>query len=160
VTPAELVRLLTSFYDETIELMQQRQARARAVTAYDANNAYQQVLGRQDVHLQWLAAAIADLGGEVPVSGSGGAPPAASGELATILEADALSQNAFLDRWTPTLDTISNARNRKLLELILGEMREHGRMFEQALERRSDVLGPHADGKVLRGTVLPDRPRA
>ncbi len=36
---------------------------ARSVSAYDANNGYQQVLGRQEVHLRWLADAIADLGG-------------------------------------------------------------------------------------------------
>jgi hypothetical protein len=37
-------------------------------------------------------------------------------------------------------------------------MREHLRIFEQALAGRTDMLGRHSDGKVLRGEVLPGRP--
>ena len=69
MTPAELVTLLQDFYRETSELLLSRQARARSVTSYEANNAYQQVLGRQDVHLRWVSDAITDLGGTIPEVG-------------------------------------------------------------------------------------------
>ena len=69
VTPPELLSLLQDFYRETLDLVQARQVNARSVTEYNANNAYQQVLGRQDVHLQWLSDAIDALGGAAPSPG-------------------------------------------------------------------------------------------
>ena len=63
MTPAELLDFLQEFYRETLDLFRACLANARSVTAYDANNGYQQVLGRQEVHLRWLADAIADLAG-------------------------------------------------------------------------------------------------
>ena len=159
MSPIELLGLLQDFYRETAELVLQRQDRARSVTAYDANNAYQQILGRQDTHLSWLSDAIVDLGGVPPAApAGGGAARTGKAELGSVVEVDARSQHLFLSRWTPRVQTVTNARHRKLLELILGEMAEHFRMLTQVLEGRSDVLGRHAEGKVLRGEVLPDRP--
>ena len=66
MTPVELGTFLQDFYRETLELVLARQANARSVGAYDANNAYQQVLGRQDVHLRWIAD-VAGGGAVVPV---------------------------------------------------------------------------------------------
>jgi hypothetical protein len=162
VTPAELVSLLQGFYRETSELLLARQARARSVTSYEANNAYQQVLGRQDVHLRWLSDAITDLGGTIPEVGAdeSQATTAKGTDVRSIVEADARAQQAFIDRWAPRVATVSNARHRKMLELILGEMAEHFRVFEQSLEGRTDMLGRHTDGKVLRGAVLSGRPRS
>ena len=54
---------------------------------------------------------------------------------------------------------VTNARHRKMLELILGEMNEHLRVLQQAAEGRADMLGRHSDGKVLRGEVMAARPR-
>jgi hypothetical protein len=161
VTPPELLALLQDFHRDTLQLMLARQANARSVADYDANNAYQQVLGRQDVHLRWLADAIASLGGSVQNSPSGEVPnPAAQKNQAQqLLESDAGAQRDFLNRWTPRVAAVTNARHRKMLELIVGEMREHLRAFQQAVEGRTDVLGRHADGKVLSGGVLPARPR-
>jgi hypothetical protein len=161
VTPAELLNLLQDFYRETLELAQTRQVNARSVGAYDVNNAYQQVLGRQDTHLQWLADAIVALGGASPETTfePGESLRAPHGDTQSILEADARSQRAFLDRWATRVASVTNARQRRMLELILGEMAEHSRVFQQALEGRTDLLGRHADGKVLRGEVLPARPR-
>lgn len=161
MTPAELLSLLQEFYRETLELAQTRQVNARSVGAYDVNNAYQQVLGRQDTHLQWLSDAIVDLGGSPPETTfepeeSARAPRE---DAQSILEADARSQRALIDRWSPRIASVTHARHRKMLELILGEMAEHFRIFQQALEGRTDLLGRHADGKVLRGEVLPARPR-
>lgn len=159
MTPAELQHLLIDFHRQTFELFNARQANAQSVGAYDANNGYQQVLGRQEVHLRWLSDAIAGLGGtavELP-------PPQVTGKASresatSIIERDAAAQKGFIDRWTPIIPTVTNARNRKMLELILGEMKEHLRVLQQAAESRADLLGRHSDGKVLRGTVMAVRP--
>ena len=161
MTPVELRAFLQDFYRETLELVLARQANARSIGAYDANNAYQQVLGRQDVHLRWVADAIADLGGTVGDLPSG--EPTRREEnnepLQQLVEHDAQAQRGFIARWQPRVIAVTNARHRKMLELILGEMNEHLRVFQQALEGRTDLLGRHADGKELSGHVLPGRPR-
>jgi hypothetical protein len=161
VTPAELLELLQAVYRETLNLVQTRQVNARSVTHYDANNAYQQVLGRQDVHLRWLSDAIDSLGGAA--SSPGEAQDAAittpRADVTALVGADARAQRAFIEQWAPRVQAITNARHRKMLELILGEMAEHLRVFEQALAGRSDLLGRHSDGKVLRGEVMATRPR-
>jgi hypothetical protein len=160
VTPAELLRLLDTFYRETQELYVARQHIAESVGAYEANNAYQQVIGRQEVHLQWVGDAINALGGTVPGGADRASAGAAAHESATsIIDTDARGQAAFIERWKPRLAGVSNARNRKMLALILGEMKEHLRMLQQAAEGRQDVLGRHPDGKVTRGTVMAVRPK-
>jgi hypothetical protein len=160
VTPAELLAFLQEFYRETLDLFNGRERIARSVAGYDANNGYQQVLGRQEVHLRWLSDAIVELGGTAPET-SEAAAPAKDGraDAKTLIEADARSQKAFIERWTPRVAGVTNARHRKMLQLILGEMKEHLRVLQQAAEGRSDLLGRHSDGKVLRGHVIPFRPQ-
>jgi hypothetical protein len=159
VNPAELLTLLNDFHRETLELFKARQTNAQSVAAYDANNGYQQVIGRQEVHLRWLSDAIAALGGTAADSLDQLSGTASLEDFKSIVDRDAASQKAFIDRWAPIVPTVTNARHRKLLELILGEMKEHLRILQQAAESRSDVLGRHSDGKVLRGTVMAARPR-
>ena len=167
MTPAELRTLLEDFYRDLSWLAASRQANARSVTAYDANNAYQQVLARQETHLRWVADAIADLGGTTDLALPQSPPERASSATARgrtdlllqIIEGDVRAQKAFIALWQPRVLKVTNARHRKMLELILGEMEEHRRAFEQALSGRTDVLGRHADGKELSGEVLPGRPR-
>ena len=159
MSPAELLAFLKDFHRETLELFKARQTNAQSVAAYDANNGFQQVLGRQEVHLQWLRDAIAALGATVAdsldqVSGKASAETAKS-----IIDADAANQKAFIDRWTPRVAMVTNARHRKMLELILGEMKEHLRVLQQAADSRADLLGRHSDGKVLRGSVMAARPK-
>jgi hypothetical protein len=159
VTPVELQALLQEFHRETLALFNARQSHARSVAGYDANNGYQQVLGRQDVHLRWLADAIEALGGtpvDTPVQVEGNS--AADGGR-SLIESDVRSQQAFIDRWTPRVPTVTHARNRKMLQLILGEMNEHLRVLQQAAEGRTDLLGRHSDGKILRGQVIAARPQ-
>jgi hypothetical protein len=160
VTPAELLVFLQDFFRESLDLFQARERVAESVSAYDANNAYQQVLGRQEVHLQWLADAIAALGGK-PVESGGRREPAKPGRDASRgqIDSDVRDQSAFIERWTPRLEAVTNARDRKMLNLIVGEMKEHLRALQQAGEGRTDVLGRHADGKILRGQVMAARPK-
>jgi hypothetical protein len=161
VSPAALLELLQDGYRETLELVQARQVNARSVTDYDANNAYQQVLGRQDVHLRWLSDAIDSLGGAAssPGQSQDNAVTTPRADVKTLVESDARAQRAFIERWAHRVEAMSNARHRKMLELILGEMAEHLRVFEQALAGRSDLLGRHAASKVLGGEVMATRPR-
>ncbi len=161
MTPAELLAFLQEFSRETLDLFITRQSNARSVSGYDANNGYQQVLGRQEVHLQWLADAIAALGGtpaSMPDRGNA-AGKIGRDEARSQIESDARAQNAFVEGWTPRIRQVTNARHRKMLELILGEMKEHLRVLQQAAEGRTDLLGRHSDGKVLRGEVMAARPK-
>ncbi len=160
MTPAELLALLQEFYRETLELFLSRQANAQSVVAYDANNAYQQVIGRQEVHLQWLADAIAGLGGTAAdMADQAPMVKPSRAQAKALIDGDVRDQKAFIGRWAPRVTAVTNARNRKMLQLILGEMKEHLRVLQQAHEGRSDMLGRHADGKVLRGEVMPVRPK-
>ena len=159
MSPAELLAFLNDFYRDTLELFKARQTNAQSVAAYDANNGFQQVLGRQEIHLQWVRDAIAALGGTAADSLDHVSGTASRETARSIIDADAASQKAFIDRWNPRVATTTNARHRKMLELILGEMKEHLRVLQQAAESRSDLLGRHSDGKVLRGSVMAARPK-
>ena len=159
MNPAELLTFLSEFYRDTLALFKARQDHAQSVVAYDANNGYQQVLGRQEVHLRWLADAIVDLGGTPADSPDHVSGKRSQDSAKSIIDADAREQKTFIDRWTARLPAVTNARHRKMLALILGEMKEHLRVLQQAAEGRADLLGRHSDGKVLRGSVMPARPR-
>ena len=47
--------------------------------------------------------------------------------------------------------TITNARNKTMLRLMLGEVLEQKRFFDQALAGRDDLLGRRADGMGTQG---------
>ena len=159
MSPAELLTFLNDCYRDTLELFKARQTNAQSVAAYDANNGYQQILGRQEIHLLWLRDAIAGLGGTAADSLDEVSGKASREAARSIIDADAAAQKAFIDQWAPRIATVTNARHRKMLELILGEMKEHLRVLQQAAESRADLLGRHSDGKVLRGTVMAARPK-
>ena len=155
--PADLLVLLREFYREKSALRARHVAAARLIGDYNFNNTYQYVINREDVHLAWLRDAIADLGG----TPEDGAEPAieASGKnaAATIFRDDSAQAQAFFDRWRARVEGISNARNRTMLRLMLGEVLEHKRFFDQALEGRQDLLGRRADGMGTPGKVLATR---
>ncbi len=160
MSPAEFRKFLVDFYRETLDLFNARQLIARSVASYDGNNAYQQVIGRQEVHLQWLADAMGDLGGTVTeLTAPGETGKGGRDGYRSLVEADARNQKAYIDRWTPLVDQVTNARIGKMLSVILGEMKEHLRLLQQAGEGRTDLLGRHSDGKVLRGEVMAERPK-
>ena len=52
---------------------------------------------------------------------------------------------------------MGHARHRKMLQVILGEMQEHRRLFEQAAEGRIDIIGTPLAGTVRHGAVLDRR---
>jgi hypothetical protein len=139
----DLLPLLQEFHQEKLTALLRHQAGARLVGQYDINNTYQYIVNREETALSWVTTAIAELGGTVtdqaePVrKGEGRGPAAALG----IFEEDVRDAQAFVDRWRPRVDAMINARHAKMLRLILGEVLEQKRFFEQALAGRTDLLG-------------------
>jgi hypothetical protein len=58
-----------------------------------------------------------------------------------VMDEDARDAQAFVDRWSPRVDRMPNARHAKMLRVVLGEVLEAKRFFEQALAGRTDLLG-------------------
>jgi hypothetical protein len=154
----ELLALLQEFHRDKLAMTLRHEAGARRVGQYDVNNTYQYIINREDVQLSWLTAAIADLGGRA--SDSVDAPTIEGGKdgARAVIEADARDAKAFVDRWRPRVEAMTNARHRGMLRVILGETLEQQRFFEQALAGRTDLLGKRAEqlGPAI-GEVLPTR---
>jgi len=159
VKAAESIELLREFYRDKASIRQRHVAGARFVTNYDFNNTYQYVIAREDVQLRWLLDAIADLGGSVEDVAEPTLNPSGRGEQAqtSILREDSSGAQAFVDRWRDRVEKMTNARNRNMLNVILGETMEHKRFFDQALAGREDLLGRRADGAGTGGGVMPTR---
>jgi hypothetical protein len=161
VTPADLLSLLQEVYRAKLALSQRHQQGAQGVSSYEFNNTYQYVINREDTHLEWLRAAIEGLGATtadvsvavLPV------PDAGRGLQAglAIIEDDARTARAFVEMWAPRVQAVSHDRHRKMLELMLGEVREHTRFFELAVAGRQDLLGRRPAGAGTGGGVLPTR---
>jgi hypothetical protein len=159
VKATELLALLRDFYRDKLTMRQRHVAAARYVPTYDFNNAYQYVIAREDVQLNWLADAISDMGGELESVADPEVRPPAKGEEAEagLIAADSDAAQAFVDLWRPRLEEMPNARHRIMLGVILGETLEHKRFFDQALAGRTDLLGRRADGAGTEGGVIPTR---
>ena len=158
--PSELLSLLNELHGDTAGLLHRHVAAARLVEHYDYNNTYQYIIAREDTHLAWLRAAIDDLGGgpgavapepQVRLEGRG------AERLEGILRDDVSLADAFIEKWAARVPNITNARHRKMCEILVGETREHRRMFAQALEGRPDVLGRRTGGQTTGGGVLATR---
>ena len=160
MTFAELTGLLQEFCREKAGLLADHVAAAAGVTSYDFNNTYQYVINRDETHVSWLRTALEELGAAVadhPAAPP--APPSARGqdaELGLIAE-DQRRARDFVDRWTPRVGTMTNARHQKMLGVILGETLEQVRFFDQMLEGRDDVLGRRHANVGTGGGVLPAR---
>jgi hypothetical protein len=159
VKPADLLDLLREFYGEKSAMRERHAAGARLVANYDFNNTYQWIINREDLHLSWLRDAIDDLGGSVEAAAEPRIEARGKREEAqrSVITDDRDAAQAFVDRWRPRVETVTNARNRNMLRVILGETLEQKRFFDQALAGRQDLLGRRADGAGTRGAVLPTR---
>lgn len=161
---AELQQILTEFAAERVSVLERHEAGARAVSHYDFNNAYQYVISREETHLAWLQSALGELNAPFPnasrtipvpeiLKGRKEAPATFRG----ILEDDARTLAAFVDRWRDRVAGLTHARHRIMLDVILGESREHQRIFEQAASGIEDMLGRRTGGVPRQGAVLPTR---
>jgi hypothetical protein len=159
VKATELLHLLTGFYQDKMTMRQRHIAAARLVSDYDFNNTYQYVIAREDLHLNWLRDAVTSMGAvppDVPEPVLAGSGKAAQVQAA-ILQEDRTGAQAFLDKWKPLVASLSHARHRTMLGVVLGETAEHRRFFDQALAGRTDLLGRRADGAGTGGGVMPTR---
>jgi hypothetical protein len=155
----DLVRLLQEFYRDKYLAMARHQAGSRVIRQYDVNNTYQFIVNRDETHLSWLAKALADLEAGTPEASEPERNMAGKGDHSRqVLEEDARDAQAFVDRWRPRIEAMTNARHQKMLRLVLGEVLEQKRFFEQALAGRTDLLGRRAEqvGPVV-GEVLSSR---
>ena len=158
--PVELLSVLDELHGDKLGLRQRHEAAARVVDHYDFNNTYQYIIAREDTHLAWIRAAIVDQGGtpgtlvpepQVSVAGRG------AERLQAVFRDDVSLADAFIEKWKARIPGITNARHRKMCEVLVGETREHRRMFAQILEGREDVLGRRTGGQTTGGGVLATR---
>ncbi len=163
---SDLSTLLSEFAAERVALVERHEASARAVSHYDFNNTYQYVINREETHLSWLQNALAEYKQAVPPAGSASLPAATApkagkkaeaGAFRGILDDDARYLGAFVERWRPRVETMTHARHRTMLNVILGESMEHKRLFEQASGGFEDLLGRRTAGSERVGAVLPTR---
>jgi hypothetical protein len=161
VKPDELLNVLREFHHEKLVLRQRHAAVARHVADYNFNNTYQYVIAREDVHLAWIEAAIAELGGVPDQVAEPILPSHGRREVARpLIEEDAREAGAFVARWRPRLSDVTNARHRGMMNVVLGETLEQKRFFDLMLTGREDLLGRRANGPGSPGTgngVLPVR---
>jgi hypothetical protein len=163
---SELQQLLTEFAAARVALVERHEASARAVSHYDFNNTYQYVINREETHLSWLQNALAEYGAVLPPAGANALPAPDAPKVGRkiepsafrgILDDDAKSLGAFVDKWRPRVEPMTHARHRNMLNVILGESMEHRRLFEQAAAGFEDLLGRRTGGVERVGGVLPTR---
>jgi len=149
----ELLAILREFHRDKLTLRQRHVAVARQVSQYDANNTYQYVINREDVHLSWLESAIVELEGTPDTVAE---PPLTrlvwNESIVPLVAQDARDTEAFVKRWRARLDEVTHARHRNMMNVILGETLEQKRSFEQIAAGREDVLGRRANGPGSPGT--------
>ena len=150
-----LADLIRDFYLERVALLMRHEDVAVTVTDYDINNAYQYIIAREQTHLSWLQHALLDLGAALP------ADPARAGKLAVKGDAwkglagdDAASNAKFVEKWRGQVESVSHARHKGMLKVILGEMLEHKRLFDQAAQGRRDLIGKSLDINDHSGDVM------
>jgi hypothetical protein len=164
VNQTELQQILTEFAADRVSLLERHDAGARAVSHYDFNNAYQYVISREETHLGWLQTALAELGAALPPASEAIPVPEIlkskkgdPGAFRGILEDDTRRLMSFVEKWRARVAAITHARHRLMLDVILGESREHQRIFEQAAAGIEDMLGRRTGGVARQGAVLPTR---
>lgn len=162
---AETTKVLTDLTTDRLALLERHEAGARVVSHYDFNNTYQYVIAREETHLEWLRAALDELAAAFP-SAPAALPVPAVGKMGkrvdpssfrAVLTDDGARLAEFVDRWRESVDRLTHARHRTMLGVVLGESREHQRLFEQAASGVEDVLGRRTTDAVRVGAVLPTR---
>jgi hypothetical protein len=140
-TPA-LADLIRDFYLARVSLLMRHEDVAVVIPDYDINNAYQYIIAREQTHLSWLLHALIDLGAAMPADPPRAAVPAVKGDAWKGLAAeDARANAAFVAARRPRVEAVTHARHKGMLAVILGEMLEHKRLFDQAAAGRRDLIG-------------------
>lgn len=150
--------LLRDFYLERVALLMRHEDVALWVTDYDINNAYQYIIAREQTHLSWLQHALIDVGGPLPPDPSRGPALSVKGDgWKSLAGEDAAANARFVEKWRPQVESVSNARHKGMLRVILGEMLEHKRLFDQAAQGRRDLIGTSLEINDHSGDVMSAR---
>ena len=161
----ELQKFLTAFAADRLSLLQRHEAGARAVSNYDFNNTYQYVISREETHLTWLQDALGEFAVPLPQPSKTLAVPATpkpgkhinAASFKGILDDDVAHLGAFVELWRPRIESVTHARHRTMLNVVIGESLEHKRLFEQAAAGLEDLLGRRTGGVPRQGAVLSTR---
>jgi len=142
VSEQPLAELIRDIYLERVSLLMRHEDVAQVVTDYDINNAYQYIIAREQTHLSWLQHALLDLGAPLVDDPARGRTLSAKGDAWKLLAGeDAAANEKFVAKWRPKIETVSNARHQGMLKVILGEMLEHKRLFDQAASGNRNLIG-------------------
>jgi len=158
VSEPTLAELIKDFYLERVSLLMRHEDVAQLVTDYDINNAYQYIIAREQTHLSWLQHALLDLGATLVNDPPRGPALSAKGDAwKSLAGEDARANTQFAAKWRPKVDTVSNARQKGMLNVIIGENLEHARLFDQASAGRKDLIGTSLAINDHSGAVMADR---
>lgn len=141
-TTPHLADLIRDFLLERTSLLMRHEDVAEQVPDYDINNAYQYIVAREQTHLSWLQHALLDLGAPLPADPSRQTVAVGKGDAWKGLAADDARANAqFVENWRPKVEAVSHARHKGMLKVVLGEMLEHKRLFDQAAAGNKNLIG-------------------
>jgi hypothetical protein len=117
------------------------------------------VISREETHVSWLQHALLDAGTQIPSDPARPAVAAPSGSTGwqALAAEDARANQQFVDAWKPKVETVTHARHQGMLKVVLGEMLEHKRIFDQAAAGRDDLIGTHLSINPRVGVVAPTR---
>ena len=158
VTEQPLAELVRDVYLERVGLLMRHEDVAQHITDYDINNAYQYIIAREQTHLSWLQHALLDLGAPLVNDPARGPVLSAKGDAwKSFASEDAASNARFVEKWRDKIESVSNARHKGMLKVILGEMLEHKRIFDQAAIGRRDLIGKSLEINDHTGDVMANR---
>ena len=141
-TTPQLADLIRDFLLERTSLLMRHEDVAQQVPDYDINNAYQYILAREETHLSWLQHALLDQGARLPADPSRQTVAVGKGDAWKGLAADdALANAQFVDKWRPKVEAVTHARHKGMLMVVLDEMLEHKRLFDQAAAGNRNLIG-------------------
>jgi hypothetical protein len=158
VSEPTLAGLIRDVYLDRVRLLMRHEDVAQLVTDYDINNAYQYIIAREQTHLSWLQHALLDLGAPLVDDPSRGTALSAKGDAWKALAGeDARANQQFVEKWRSQIDEVSNARQKGMLKVIVGETLEHKRLFDQAAAGRKDLIGTSLAINDHSGDVMANR---
>ena len=151
--------LIRDCYIERVQLLTRHEAVAAIITDYDINNAYQYIIAREQTHLSWLQHARLDLGSPLAEDPTAtvAISPVKGDAWKSLCAEDARANTQFVEKWRPQIETVTNARHKGMLKVILGESLEHARLFDQAAAGRKDLIGKSLEINDHSGSVMSAR---
>jgi hypothetical protein len=158
VSEPTLADLIRDIYLERVGLLMRHEDVARVITDYDINNAYQYIIAREETHLSWLQHALLDLGATLVNDPPRGNMLTAKGDAwKSFASEDAAANARFVEKWRPKIEAVTNARQKGMLKVMLGEMLEHKRLFDQAAAGNRELIGKSLEINDHSGSVMPVR---